>query len=105
MSRWRSRPTGAPDQAPAWLLWARATAQTPPRIARAEGRKARWPGTVAHCAAGMEELHLHAVVVRCEPDPSGPGSWNLALFFVETESTPLERLSRYLHEHHDSHHP
>jgi hypothetical protein len=51
----------------------------------------------------VEELHLHAVVVRCEPDPSGPGSWNLALFFVETESTPLERLARYLHDHHDSH--
>ena len=56
-------------------------------------------GAPAGAPITAEELHLHAVVVRCEPDPASPDLWKLAIFFLEPEPTALSRLSRYVHEH------
>ena len=50
--------------------------------------------------AGREDVdgqvHLQAIVVRCDPHPQASGLWSLALYFPAPEPDVREKLARYV---------
>ena len=48
-------------------------------------------------------LHVSAAVVRCDPDPAGPGLYNLALFFLDPAPEVQDRLAHFIAQHDPAH--